>query len=406
MSDRLVEEGVFTPKQHEVLKRATDRDWYMLLSYGGVRAGKTFINNILFLMELQRARAQADEDGVAEPMYILGAYSSGTLQTNVLQEITNEFGVEFKFDRHNNFTLFGVKVITTFTSSISGLGAIRGMTSYGAYINEASLANREVFNEILNRCSAEGARIIADTNPDYPSHWLKVDYIDKADGEIIVPFHFTLFDNSFLSERYKENLLATTPSGTMTDRDIYGLWTIGEGAVYSDFDRNTMILDPEEIPTDLRYTVGVDWGYEHYGTMVVLGEDPKGTYYLVEEHAYKHKHIDEWLDIAKGIANRYGERINFWCDSARPEYVNALYMAGLRANNANKDRLAGVAEVAKKIKSKAFYVTSGAKKFLDEVDQYVWSPRGDEPIKEHDDVLDAVRYAIYSERRSRQSVIL
>ena len=81
-------------------------------------------------------------------------------------------------------------------------------------------------------------------------------------------------------------------------------------------------------------------------------------------------------------------------------------MAGLRANNANKDRLAGVAEVAKKIKSKAFYVSSSAKKFLDEVDQYVWSPRGDEPIKEHDDVLDAVRYVVYSERQSRRSVIL
>lgn len=402
----LIDKEILTPKQVEVLDRALNKDWYILLSHGGVRAGKTFINNILFLVELLRVREQADRDGIAEPMYILAAYSSGTLQTNILQELSNAFRIEFKFDRYNNFSLFGVKVITTFTSSISGLGAIRGMTASGAYINEASLANRQVFNEIINRCSAEGARIIADTNPDYPSHWLKTDYIDKADDEAIVTFHFTMFDNTFLSERYKKNIVATTPSGTMTDRDIYGLWTIGEGAVFADFDRNTMILDPEEIPTDLRYTVGVDWGYEHYGTMVVLGEDPKGTYYLVEEHAYKHKHIDEWLDIAKGIADRYGERINFWCDSARPEYVNTLYMAGLRANNAKKDRLAGVAEVAKKIKSKAFYATSSAKKFLDEVDQYVWSPRGDEPIKEHDDVLDAVRYVIYSERQSRQSVIL
>ena len=60
----------------------------------------------------------------------------------------------------------GVRVVTTFTGSIGRLGAIRGMKSYGAYINEASLAKEQVFDEIKNRCSAPSARIICDTNPD------------------------------------------------------------------------------------------------------------------------------------------------------------------------------------------------------------------------------------------------
>ena len=54
-----------------------------------------------------------------------------------------------------------------------------GMTSYGAYVNEASLADQSVFQEINNRCSRPGAHIICDTDPDHPEHWLKTQYIDK-----------------------------------------------------------------------------------------------------------------------------------------------------------------------------------------------------------------------------------
>ena len=48
--------------------------------------------------------------------------------------------------------LFGVRVCCFGHSKINDLGRIRGMTSFGAYINEASLANQEVFDEIKSRC--------------------------------------------------------------------------------------------------------------------------------------------------------------------------------------------------------------------------------------------------------------
>ena len=159
---------------------------------GAVRAGKTQIDNDLFLLELKRVRKIADELGVDEPMYILAGVSSKTIQNNILQELTNKYGIDFHFDKHGSFTLFGVKCVTAFTGSISGLGAIRGMTAFGAYINEASLANQAVFNEIDSRCSAKGARIICDTNPDNPEHWLKKDYIDNQNDDakiVFIPFY-------------------------------------------------------------------------------------------------------------------------------------------------------------------------------------------------------------------------
>lgn len=122
------------------------------------------------MFELRRVRKLADELDIAETMYILAGYSSKSLQNNVLQELSNKYDIEFKLDKHNSFTLFGVKVVQTFTGSIVGLGVIRGMTSFGAYV-EVSLANEEVFNEILNHCSVKEARVVCDTNSDVPAYY-------------------------------------------------------------------------------------------------------------------------------------------------------------------------------------------------------------------------------------------
>lgn len=383
---------LYTPKQAEIIKQSRNVDWSLMINHGAVRAGKTKLDNDLFLSELLQVKKRAIEDGVRLPKYILGAVSKGTLQTNVLSEISNDYGIEFKFDRHGNFTLFGVYVVTTFTGSIAGLKAIRGMTSYGAYINEASLANREVFDEIMKRCSGRGARIICDTNTDHPMHWLKTDYIDKADGERIIANHFTLFDNPFLNQRYVENLIATTPSGVFAERGIYGKWVSGEGAVYRDFNESMYI---DQSPECEIVFCGIDWGYEHRGVIAVIGK-LGDDFYLLEEHNHQHLEIDGWVEIAKEIEKRYG-KMKFYADSARPEYVARFNREGLRTFNANKSVIAGIGEVAKLMKQGRFFVVSKkVSQFKTEIYQYVWNERTGEPVKENDDTMDALRYGIYS----------
>lgn len=308
---------IYTEKQLEVLKTTQNQDWFILGNDGAKRSGKTVINNDLFLLELKRVKKIATAEGVNEPMYILAGFSSATIQTNILQELYNKYGLDIKFDKHNNFRLFGVKVIQTFTGTIAGLGAIRGMTSYGAYINEASLAKQEVFKEIISRCSGTGARIIFDTNPDNPEHWLKKEYIDQAAvNDNILSFHFTLNDNTFLSDRYRKNIMAATPSGMFYDRDIKGLWVSAEGVVYQDFDASKHYIQSQNVPQLSSFYCGVDWGYEHWGSIVVIGETADGTSYLIEEYASQFEEIDYWVDIAKGIQERYGSRVPFYCDSA------------------------------------------------------------------------------------------
>lgn len=388
---------IYTPKQIDILKACRNTDWFMLINHGAKRSGKTQLDNDIFLQELIRVRRIADELGIDTPQYILSGYSLGNIQDNILTELSNKYGFEFKFDKYNNFNLFGVKVVQTSHGSIGGLGRIRGMTSFGAYINEASLANQEVFDEIKARCSGQGARIIADTNPDHPEHWLLKDYI-KSEAGGILSFHFCLDDNTFLDERYVREIKDTTPRGMFYDRGIGGLWVSGDGVVYPDFDRNVHTITPEQAKGMIfdRYIAGVDWGWEHWGAIVVIGV--KGdAYYIIEEHAAQHKYINNWIQIAKDIISRYGN-ISFYCDPARTEHIAAFQKAGINAYLANNRVLSGIEAVATLMTNlKFFIVYSQCPRFREEIYKYIWKKNSGEPLKENDDVLCAIRYGIYSD---------
>lgn len=394
---------LYTKKQLQVLDYIWNNDWFICGLHGAKRAGKTVVNNDTFVTELYRVRQIANDLKIDEPIYILAGTSSTSIQNNVLQELYNKYGFEPRYDKHGSFTFCGVKVVQVYTGSISGLKRARGFTAFGAYVNEASLANETVFKEIISRCSGEGARIVWDSNPDNPNHWLNTDYIGKnKDG--IIDFSFKLDDNTFLSKRYIESIKSATPSGKFYDRDILGKWTVAEGAIYSDYDNNVHEVD--DLPEMIRYFAGVDWGYDHYGSIVIVGEDNQGNYYLVDGVAEKYKEIDWWVDRAKEFMQVYGDII-FWADSARPEHVARFRREHIKTKNARKEVVAGIEHVAKLFKENSLFIKRGViPRFFDEIYQYKWKPNStkDEPLKEYDDVLDALRYALYSDSRPKTIV--
>lgn len=390
-------DNLLTAKQQWVLRAYMHGDWKYLINYGAVRSGKTFIDNILFLMELQRVSRQAKEEGNRKPMYILAGYSSNSIQNNVLSELTNVFGLDIHYDRHGHFNLFGVEVVPAYTGNVRGASAIRGMSSYGSYINEASLATQEAFQEIIQRCSKPGARIICDTNPDSPQHYLKKDYIDNKDPKArIKTFHFVLDDNTFLPKDYVDSLKAATPSGLYYDRSILGLWVTGEGAVYKDFDERKMVIPDKRVTGIKKYIAGVDWGYQHFGSIVVFGIDDKDNWYLVEEHTEQYKEIDYWTKIAHQLQKKYGRDMPFYCDTARTEFIDHFNHNGINAKYGWKSVVPGIEIVSSLMKQGRFFVAENAPvKFLDEIYNYRWDDKTEDAVvKENDDCMDACRYAI------------
>ena len=394
-----------------MLQSYLNDDWKYLILNGAVRAGKTVIDNYLFLLELKRIKKLAEREKEPHPQYILAGYSSNSIYTNIISSIENQFGIVMNADRHGHYHLFGVDIVPAYTGSVRGIGAIRGMTSYGAYINEASLATHDVFQEIIQRCSVGSARIICDTNPDIPTHWLKTDYIDNHDPKAsIKAFSFTIDDNTFLAKDYVEALKAATPRGMFYDRSILGQWVTGEGIVYQDFDKDKMVISREQVPDDLEYYVGVDWGFAegHENVITVFGDDPDtDTTYLLDIYSSTGKYIDYWVEIAEQIQEKYGYGINFWADSARPEYVSYFQQNGIQARNADKSVMDGVEYCSSRIKLNKFRVLkSCSKPFLDDIYQYVWDPVKGVPKKEHDNVMDSFRYAVFNQHKKVDNQVL
>ncbi|CAK1230619.1 Phage terminase large subunit (XtmB) [Fructobacillus cardui] len=399
---------IYTDKQIEAIKAYTNEDFKIMILSGAVRTGKTVVDNDIFLMELLRVSDQAKREHIDEPIYILGGVSSKTIANNVLNPIENRLHLPINFDKNGSFKLFGVKVVLAYTGTERGVGSIRGLTAYGAYVNEASLAVENVFNEINQRVSKPNGRIICDTNPDSPSHWLKQKYIDKAGDEDvrIRVINFKLDDNrKFLSEDYIKQLKASYGSGALYDRAILGLWTSAEGAVYADWYDNENYIERADLPQMKRYIAGVDWGYRHYGSIVVIGVGIDDRYYLVYEHSRQLKPISYWVEVGKEVKSLFGRDIPFICDTARTEHIDAFSDAGLNAQYADKKVEEGIEIMASLIKRREFLCVrdvltsrdqsgNSVSIFEDNIHGYVWDDKTGKVVKDHDDSLDAIRYVI------------
>lgn len=383
-------------KQREVVECIRTEDPKILICSGAKRAGKTYLLTYAFLAHVASFRGQ----GLS---FILGGATQASLRRNVLDDVESILRQDITLDKTNGFKLFGNKVYCFDGQNSDAWKKARGFTAAGAFLNEGTALHNDFVKEVISRCSYPGARIFIDTNPENPQHYIKTDYIDKdgqrlSSGRVnIRAFNFTLFDNEALDPEYVESIVKSTPSGMYTDRDIYGRWVSPEGVVYPDF-RQELYVSPDAIAgMDFeRYFAGVDWGYEHFGAIVVCGVRSDGVKVITDIYAAQYEEIGYWADIAKGIKTRYGN-INFYCDDARPEHVTRLRKEGIRAINAKKSVLSGIEQVGKGFKTGTLLITDNSKRFKDEIYQYVWNDMTGEPVKQFDDVLDAIRYAIYTD---------
>ena len=407
--------NVFTARQQEVL---ADDSRHLIL-HGAKRSGKTYVLIIKFLMLVASMKNKNYK-------FIIGGATSTTIKKNVLDDMGELIGREIKVGKENSFKLFGNEVLVRAGDNSSSWKGVRGFTAYGALLNEGTALNDTFIKEAISRCSGKGSKIYIDTNPDGIMHKIKLDYVDKtgdllSNGKLnINSIHFKLEDNTFLDPEYVESIKKVTPTGMFYDRDILGLWVNAEGIIYKDFDSNKHINKSTCIESVLlyeeyiiEYISGVDWGFGHYGSVVVVAYTSMGRYLVLEETTETGLYVDKyWLPLLKKKNEEYKD-IVFYCDSARPEYYHMALEENLEIFNANKSVNAGIEFVASLFKQDRLVLcTNLGGKSLNrlqiEIASYIWSKSlGDEkPLKTNDDALDALRYALYSHHKSLQSIKL
>lgn len=313
----------------------------------------------------------------------------------------------------------------------AAVAKIQGITLQGAYVDEAATLPESFFSMLYSRLSEEGAKLWLTTNPASPSHWLKTEWLDKAelwidgagdfhynhDREGTKELHrytFLIDDNKSLPAAFVERQKRSY-GGLFYRRYILAEWVAAEGAIYEHWDPSVNVVRWEDLPRMRRIlSVGADFGSTHATTAVMLALGEDGRLYA----------IDEWrqdtVDKAQApTMNRMAMSIQRWLaqphlpaqdltyewmftDPSAPAFRIELTSIGVKnVVNADNEVLYGIQNISALLESGNLIVSDRCKGLIREFPGYAWDRKAtlrgeDKPIKEADDSLDALRYAIVS----------
>jgi len=425
-----------SPKQIASVQWSTRRK--ISLWVGAVSAGKTVASLLAFMFALIAAPP-------GELVVIIGK-TLQSIEDNVINTLQKPslFGPLAQHTIHtagsNYAIILGRRVELIGANNARSEERIRGATYGLAYVDEATLLPPNFWAMLLTRLRVKGARLIATTNPGSRNHWLKVQYIDRADAVNMIVFHLTMTDNPSLDEAYIADMLQTYADPTLHARFILGLWTAAEGSVYQDFDDRVKPLEDHTAhvirwqdmpPIQSILGVGMDWGTANASTGLMLGitaertatNQPRPRLILMDEWRYDSRVTKVRLTPdaqAQNYAHWYSAPpLGFHqahtpyptdltpeyhiVDPAAPAFRIALANIGFDTQPAANDVLKGIGTVSNLISSHHLLVTDRCRGFLSEVTEYVWDQKKadegiDYPVTENDHSLDGARYAIYTTR--------
>ena len=194
-----------------------------------------------------------------------------------------------KGDTVNFFYIFGGK-------DERSQDLIQGITLAGMFFDEVALMPESFVNQATGRCSVDGSKFWFNCNPDSPSHWFKLNWIDKADEKKLIYLHFTMDDNLSLSERIKERYRAMY-SGVFYDRFILGLWVIAEGLVYGMFDKERNIFHGEyAYSSQSSYYLSIDYGTMNPFAVGLMELQNSGRVRMLREGHYSGRETGVTID--------------------------------------------------------------------------------------------------------------
>jgi len=266
------------------------------------------------------------------------------------------------------------------------------------FINEANQLNFEDFQQLNQRCTG---KMILDYNPT-SEFWAHTEILEHPSRSKIAKLYKTCYiDNPFIDENVKAEIL----SWKDTDRNrwrVYGLGELGiaEGLVYPEFE----IIDsfPEEEVKHSGY--GLDIGYTYSPTALIRCGIHGQNLYLHQE-VYSTRLTDDLLSqrMEKQNIDR-NKTIVIDTGGGGALMAGGMKRRGWRLAPAYKpagSKLRGI-DLVKRFK---IYVTKNSPDLIRELKNYKHhediklNKFKDEPIKEFDHAMDAIRYWVVDQER-------
>tara|TARA_R100001594_G_scaffold150671_1_gene213381 strand:+ start:6230 stop:7540 length:1311 start_codon:yes stop_codon:yes gene_type:complete len=207
-------------------------------------------------------------------------------------------------------------------------------------------------------------------------------------------------DNWFLPEDYVQDL--ETMTGVARKRYVEGLWVGSDGLVYDQWDEEKFVA--KTLPNDFdRLIVGMDMGYNNPAVLLLLGIKDQRMY-VIKEWYERQKLEQEVINVALSWKEEHPDIDCFIVDPSAAGLRASMRNVGLDAIPANNAVFTGIQSVATRLsfgndKKAKLLVSRNCENLIREFGSYEWmgnrdGTMKDQPKKEHDHALDALRYAI------------
>lgn len=392
----------FTARQELALARSTH---FINIWTGSVSAGKTWG----WLWDILHGVANHDGDG---ELVIIGK-NSNTVYRNVFSPFLNDAQFSaFRDDiqyRQNSPTarMFGREVHIVGANDESSAGKIQGATIAKAWGDEVTLWPKSFWDMLVTRLRVAGARFLGTCNPGPQAHYLRSEWMLKPETDTHVE-HFTIDDNTFLPASYIAQMKRSF-AGVFYRRFILGEWVSAEGSIYQSWDEETMVINPEDMPAMREVlSLGIDYGTTHPTRGSLLGVGVDNKLYVLDEWApdrgtdatmsrqlfTKRK---EWA--AKGWVPTWT-----YVDPAAASFSLQLFEDNHPdVTKADNKVLDGIRTIDSLLDNGQLLISSTCTELIQELPGYRWDEKAKEkgkeqPVKEQDDAVDGLRYAVFSSR--------
>lgn len=378
-----------------------------IIADGAIRSGKTIAMIIGYLTWSQEM--------FSGESFILAGKTMGALKKNVIRpmlQMLEAWGWPYTYIRSGTDTRIEIGSNTYYlygANTEASQDALQGLTAAGAYADEAALFPRNFIDQMIGRCSVPGAKIWMSCNPENPHHYLKEEFIDKAEEKHVYHLHFMMDDNLTLSPKVKERYQRAWPHGSVFyKRFILGLWVAADGLIYQQFADNvedylitsSWLLEQDgegHLKHEIMYAViGVDFGGTKSAHSFTLTGFTKGYRQVVV--------LDEWyckerinpqqlqaafVDFVRRAQIRW-KVYEAYCDSAEQTLISGLEMACIQEHIAIDVRNALKGPINDRI---AFYNSLIA--------QNRWKV-----MKHCKHIIEAFEQAVYDDEKPNQDVRL
>jgi PBSX family phage terminase large subunit len=378
---------------------------------GSVSAGKTVASLIAFLFAVRAAPRTG--------LIIMVGKTLDTIYANciTLMQSPEIFGQRLADQviytkGATSAVILGREVLLIGANDAKAVGNIQGKTVVLAYVDEATLLAEPFWDMLITRLRVIGARLIGTMNPAASNHWMRMKWILQAIKQNLIHFHFTMADNPKLPPGYVEDM-ERAYSGIFYDRFIRGEWTNAEGAVYSQWNAETMSIPWALMPPMYRILgVGMDFGTQHATSCVMLGLGYDRKLYLVDElrldvndsavtlaPSQQAKAIREWLALPHLPENAGLKPEHLIADPAALAWRRELQESGIHTTGAENAVMYGIGLVSSLLARGLLIVSDRCTGVLAEFPGYTWDAKAallgeDKPVKALDDSMDALRYVI------------